>query len=122
MKKLTIEKRKQAEDLIKKLIEKAWDNDTFKEQLVNNPEVVIEQELDSKMTIPEGLKLVVEDQTDSNIVYLNIPRKIEFDDFELTEEDLEKVSGGCGGACVFGIVLGVIQVVDWIGEGWNSVE
>ena len=36
----------------------------------------------------------MEDQSDSNKIYLNIPQKIDFENLELSEEQLEKVAGG----------------------------
>jgi hypothetical protein len=48
-------------------------------------------------------KFVVEDQTDSSIIYLNIPRKVELENFELTDEQLNAVSGG---EIVLGLAIG----------------
>lgn len=38
--------------------------------------------------------MVVSDQTDPNMMYLYIPPKPDFDDMELTNEQLEQVAGG----------------------------
>ncbi len=81
------------QEIYQELVTKAWESATFKEQLINNPESTIAEVLgkpDSKI----DTKFVVEDQTDNNTIYLNIPRKVNFDDIELSDEQLEIVSGG----------------------------
>jgi len=118
---ITIEQREEGNELVQKLVIKAWENATFKEQLINNPKTAIEKVVGKEITIPKGSKIVIDDQTNHNIVYLNIPRKINIEDYELSEEELEEVSGGCGGACVAGLIIGGAQVLDWIGQGWNMV-
>ena len=117
---------KEGEELMQVLVSKAWKSVSFKEQLIINPKVTIEKVTGAKMSIPEGSKIIVEDQTDSNIIYLNIPRKVNLEDLELTEEELEAVSGGDFGASflVFCAVVGAIAALDYIaGEfaaGWNE--
>ena len=74
------------------------------------------------MTIPKGKKIVVEDQTESNVIYINIPQKVNIDEFELTEEQLETVSGGVAWLAVIGVVAAGAQIIDWVGQGWNSVS
>jgi hypothetical protein len=90
----TIEQQKQGAELMKTLVEKAWESATFKEQLISNPGVAIKEVTGHNFTIPENKRLVVEDQTDSSIIYLNIPQKVEVENLELTDEQLEMVSGG----------------------------
>jgi hypothetical protein len=96
----------QGEELIKTLAQKAWESSTFKEQLVKNPVSTIESVTGQKMT--SEARVVVEDQTDESIIYLNIPRRFEFDELELTDEQLETVAGGSTPACVVyaGYLLG----------------
>lgn len=122
--KYTQEKQEQGKELVEKLITKAWESASFKSELVSNPKAAIEALTNSEMSIPEGKTIVVEDQTDADVIYINIPAKVDVDDFELSEEQLEKVSGGaaCGGACIFGVVVAAVQVLDWLGEGWNNYE
>lgn len=119
---------KNGEQLLQELISKAWDDNNFKNDLISEPEVTIERTFGSNMVIPEGCKIVVEDQSDPNVIYLNIPRKINIDDLELSDKQLEDISGGIFGiddatfAVGVTIVLGAIQVLDWLGEGWNNYE
>jgi len=89
--KITQEKMKKGQELYQKLVQKSWDSAAFKAQLISNPKTTISNEI-GKSDINENI--VVEDQTDANIVYLNIPAKPDLDSFELSEEELNHVSGG----------------------------
>ncbi len=71
--KYTQEQQKQGAELMKALVEKAWENASFKDQLVKNPTAAIEEFTGKGFTMPEGKKVVVEDQTDNSVIYLNIP-------------------------------------------------
>ncbi|RZS99437.1 class IIb bacteriocin, lactobin A/cerein 7B family [Aquimarina brevivitae] len=82
------------EQLHAQVIERAWNDADFKRNLIANPVETIEAEIGQKINIPEGEKLVVEDQSDDSKIYLNIPRKIDVDSLQLTEEQLEMVAGG----------------------------
>ncbi|WP_299618540.1 hypothetical protein [uncultured Tenacibaculum sp.] len=88
--KLTLEQQQKGQDLYNELVQKAWENATFKEELIKNPEATISEVLGQEF---KG-NVVVEDQTNENTIYLNIPRKIDLGNFELTDEQLEVVSGG----------------------------
>lgn len=92
--KVTEEKLKKSQKLVEALISKAWNDSSFKEQLVNNPKETILKE--AGVSFNEESMVIVEDQTDIGVVYLNIPRKLNFDDLELSDDDLEKVAGGSG--------------------------
>lgn len=91
---ITQEQQKQGAEFIKTLAQKAWESSTFKEQLINNPVSTIESFTGQPMLL--NTKIVVDDQTDDSIIYLNIPRKLNLDEIELTDEQLEMVSGGTG--------------------------
>lgn len=91
--KISVEQQEKGTELLKTLAQKAWENSAFKEQLIKNPTATIEQITGiSQATINK--KIVVEDQTDESIIYLNIPAKINYDELELTEEQLEMIAGG----------------------------
>lgn len=109
---ITQEQQKQGVDLMNSLVEKAIENASFKEELIKNPVSTIESVTGKK--IEENVNFVVEDQSDSSILYLNIPRKVELSSLELTDEQLELVSGGefvvaiaVGGAFLTGMGVGV---------------
>lgn len=123
---ITQEQQKQSAELIQTLAQKAWKSSNFKEQLISNPVATIESVTGQKMQ-PET-KFVVEDQTDESVIYLNIPRKIELDELELTDEQLETVSGGstplCVGYAAYAVILiGVLAAGVSVGESiGNAVK
>lgn len=76
------------------IVQKAWDDAGFKKELTANPVDAIEKLTGRKMALPEGMRLVVRDQTDESTVYINIPAKPNMEDVELHEEQLDLVAGG----------------------------
>ena len=80
--------------LYQEVVQKAWEDTAFKNELIANPVVAIEKLTGQKLNLPEGKTIVVRDQTDETTVYINIPAKQEMDDVELNEEQLEAVAGG----------------------------
>ncbi len=78
-------------NLESKLIEKAWKDEGFKNELVNNTKKVIEREIGKK--IPEGLSITVLEET-TNEVYLVLPKNPAGAGDELDESALDAVSGG----------------------------
>jgi len=77
---------------IKKIIIEAWDNDTFLNELKNNPKRSIEKFLGEKINTTKKIKII--DKTDPETVYITIPKKPILNDIELSENQLEKVAGG----------------------------
>ncbi len=84
----------QGQKVYGEIVQKAWDDTQFKNNLLTNPIETIEKFTGNKVNLAEGQTLVVKDQTDESIVYLNIPRKVDIDELELTDEQLEMVAGG----------------------------
>ena len=82
------------DQLFQQVVTEAWENETFKNDLIANPVATIEELIGEKLNIPEGKTLVVRDQTDESTVYINIPAEPNTADVELNEEQLEMVSGG----------------------------
>jgi hypothetical protein len=76
------------------IVQKAWDDADFKNELTDNPVEAIEKLIGKKLNLPAGKRLVVRDQTDESTVYINIPAKPNLEDMELNEEQLEVVAGG----------------------------
>lgn len=83
------------QELINEIVKKAWEDESFKNELVANPTAAIEKLTGKTVNIGEGKTLVVRDQTSDSTIYINIPAKQEVD-AELTEDQLESVSGGVG--------------------------
>lgn len=92
--------------LYAEVVQKAWENAEFKKELIANPVKAIEELTGIKMNIPQGQTLVVADQTDESTVYLNIPRKIDVSELELTDEQLEMVAGGTDVLFWGGVTIG----------------
>lgn len=110
---ITQEQHIKGQQLINELVEKAWESATFKEQLIKNPSKSIEDLTGQK--VQQDLKIVVEDQTNSNLVYLNIPARPNLDELELTDEHLEQISGG--EFIVGGVIIGVAVGAAILGAG-----
>ncbi|MBO9540562.1 NHLP leader peptide family RiPP precursor [bacterium] len=71
------------------MIARAWEDETFKAELMASPRTVLEKELGFKL--PDGLNIKVFDESD-NSLYLVIPRNPHAE--ELSDLELEAVAGG----------------------------
>ena len=88
--------------VLQQVITKAWDDSTFRQELIKSPIEAIERLTGEKINLPEGVnRIEVLDQTDTKYLHLNIPPKPNMDDMELTESDLEVVAGGGYPTAVF---------------------
>ena len=85
----------QGMDLLKTIVEKAWEDPKFKQQLINNPSKTISNITgkDLNTELLNGKQLVIVDQSDESKLYLNIPIKPTLN-LELSEQELELVAGG----------------------------
>ena len=85
----------QDQKMYAEIVQKAWEDADFKKELVANPVAAIEKFTGRKLNLPEGKTIVVRDQTDESVVYINIPAASKQSvDVELNEEQLDTVSGG----------------------------
>jgi hypothetical protein len=102
----TLEQQKKGQEIIIELIHKAWESFEFKEQLISNPKGTIEKYIGKDVFTQDDAKISIEDQSDSSIIYLNIPQKPNLASLELTDEELDLISGGditlAVGACYVG--------------------
>ncbi|MCK8496019.1 class IIb bacteriocin, lactobin A/cerein 7B family [Spirosoma sp. RP8] len=89
---VTFENQKKGLDVVNELIEKSFKNSSFKSDLLDNPHAAIEALYGT--VISKEVNIVVEDQSDPAYIYINIPAKPNLDEVELTDEQLEMVSGG----------------------------
>jgi hypothetical protein len=76
------------------IIGKCWEDESFKQSLIESPEATLEAYTGSPVRLPEGVQLVVNDQTDDNVIYFNIPPQVTDGNLELSDEQLEMVAGG----------------------------
>jgi hypothetical protein len=76
------------------IVKKAWEDSTFKSNLITRPIATIESFLGHSIHLPEGKSIAFVDQTDSSTIFINIPAELKMNDIELNEEQLDAVSGG----------------------------
>ena len=91
------------QEVFQQVVQEAWENESFKKELMDSPIAAIEKLTGTKLSLPEGKTLVVRDQTDESTVYINIPAEQKMDDVELNEEQLEVVAGG-GSPFAMGVI------------------
>ena len=87
--------------VLKTVITKAWEDESFKQELIKSPLEAIEKATGEAVQVPAGKTLVVRDQTDASVIYINIPAQPKVDDVEMTEAQLEAVAGGAGFIDIF---------------------
>ena len=86
-------KRQGRHEFESELIARAWKDESFKQELINNPKAVFVRELQQQL--PGGLEIRVLEETPSTL-YLVIPRNPMSTQAteDLSEEALETVAGG----------------------------
>ena len=89
--------QQKGQEFLTSIYKKSWEDPIFKEDLINKPIETLNTFTGRIANFPVDKKMVVEDQTNPNHIYLNIPAKPYLDDVELNEEQLERVAGGCNG-------------------------
>ena len=90
------------QETVNNIIQECWKDESFKQELLKNPTAKLEEFLGKKLNF-KSKAIKVMDQTDENCIYINIPKKLDIDEMELSEEQLEQVSGGilgCIAACI----------------------
>lgn len=98
--------------LMQELVTKSWESPQFKNQLIKNPLRTIENVLGNKPDTSKFKKIIVEDQTDQSIIYLNIPSEPNLNEIELTEAQLEMVAGG--------VIPVAVVIVTLVGAGFGA--
>lgn len=82
------------QQLLQTIVHNAWEDSSFKEELIANPIATIENLTGKTVNLPKGKSIIVRDQTDDSIIYINIPAKPNMDNIELNEDQLERIAGG----------------------------
>jgi hypothetical protein len=80
------------QDLETQLIERAWQDEAFRQELLCNPKAVLEAELGNKL--PQDLQITVLEETPT-LNYLVLPANPDrLTEQELSAEELDLVAGG----------------------------
>ena len=74
-------------ELEEQIIARAWQDNSFKEELINNPEAALEHE---GISLPESIEVKVFEEN-ANTLYIILPSK---PNEELSDAELESVAGG----------------------------
>lgn len=75
------------------LAAKAWDNPTFRQELLSNPREVMTREIDGFSQLPANVKISIIEE-EPNTLYFVLPNDPVPATGELSEEELEVVAGG----------------------------
>lgn len=81
-------------ELVQTLVEKSWADVDFKNKLIESPISTIEQITGKTANLTVRTKIIVEDQSNDSVIYLNIPSEPNLEELELSESQLELVAGG----------------------------
>ena len=96
------QQKKGRRELESELIAKAWKDEAFKQELINNPKAVYTRELGQQL--PENLIIRVVEET-ADTIYLALPRSPQVSE-ELSDEALEAVAGGNWHFVTSGVIVG----------------
>ena len=80
------------DELEAQLIRKAWSDDNFKQQLIDNPKSAIEAEFGQ--SVSEDIQIVVVDESQGKLGLVIPTQPVESKNGELSDEQLEGVAGG----------------------------
>ena len=85
------------------IIAKAWKDEAYKQELLNNSKAVIEQEFGLELADDINVQVVEEN---ASSLYLVLPMQPDLSTDEVSEEELEAVAGGIG---IFGAIHGAFE-------------
>jgi hypothetical protein len=114
---ITLKEQNQGVQFMNKLIQETHKNVDFKNKLIANPHLALSGFTENELSHLKEKKIIVEDQSNSDFVYINIPAKPDLDNLELTDEQLEAVAGGEVMAVSWWVVVGVVCLGGGVGVG-----
>ena len=84
--------------ILESIVKKAWEDSVFKDNLIASPIATLENFLGQPINLPEGKTITVVDQSNTATIFINIPANpnVIVEDMELSEEQLDIISGGLG--------------------------
>ncbi len=84
--------------ILESIVKKAWQDPVFKNNLISSPLETLENFLGQPIDLPEGKNISVVDQSNASTIFINIPAdpNVIVEDMELSEEQLDIISGGGG--------------------------
>lgn len=95
------------QEIVQQVITEAWSNPGFKSELLKDPNAAIHKLTGKTLSVPAGKTLKVYDQSNPDVACLNIPPKVDMDNVELSDQQLEGAAGG-------GLfILGAAAVTAW---------
>lgn len=117
------EKIEKSNEFLKEIVSECWRDENFKNRLIQNPKITIEQLTGREYHLPEDRIITVEDQTDERFIFINIPKMPNLDNFQLTEEELENVAAGLSNWSYLAVAAAIYDfgtgVVIGVKEGLN---
>ncbi len=108
------EKQKKSHEMLNTIYQKCWDDKGFIKKLESSPNETLDILFKRTTNSSKNLNIVVEDQTDTSIIYFNLPAKPNYESMELSDEQLELVSGGevgfliAGGSIIAGFTVAYV--------------
>lgn len=82
------------QEILESVIQKAMEDSSFKKKLIKRPLHTIERYTGQSVKLPKGKRIVVQDQSDSDAIYVIIPVKENTEEVELSDQQLDAVAGG----------------------------
>ena len=112
------EQQQKAQAFLTSIYTKSWEDKFFKQNLIDSPIQTLNKFTGKVVNFPEDKKVIVQDQTNPNHIYINIPAKPNLEDMELNEEQMEILAGGGDDGFLTVLTISFIRlecaVVEWV--------
>lgn len=99
-------------DCLEQALIRAWEDEVFKQELILSPVESIEKLTGRQLNFKQNVRMVVLDESEPTFCF-KIPEKPNFDNIELTEEQLEYVAGGGEKWEIFKAIASVVAATAW---------